>query len=274
VYHTFDWLEPGLHSRFHLLLEKYTCRHAALAVNTDRTRARLQQTLYRLPRCPLFLPNYLSKAAALPSDIARPRREMLQGLGPANPVVLVYPTIANQERLTLELLQAFKLLPRDYALVTIAMDDAYGREVRRMAASGELEGRVKVYSPMSHDQVVNLIAASDIGAIFHDVTSSSGNFMGNPSRLALLVACGIPFVAVATPNVEALVYKYALGLCCDPANPRELADSIQRLVNDPPGLSARKQHLRQVFVEELHFEKHAGRLVAELRVIVANRAAG
>jgi hypothetical protein len=29
-----------------------------------------------------------------------------------------------------------------------------------------------------------------------------------------------------------------------------------------------------VFVEELHFEKHAGRLVAELRVIVANRAAG
>jgi glycosyltransferase involved in cell wall biosynthesis len=270
VYHTYDWLEPGLHSRFHLLLEKYTCRHASLLVNTDRTRARLQQTLYRLPRCPLFLPNYLSKVAVLPADIARLRREMLQGLRSDNSVVLIYPTIAGKERLTLEIMQAFKLLPRDYVLVTIALDDAYGREVRRMAASSELEGRVKVYSPMSHDQVLNLIAAADLGAIFHDATSSSGNFMGNPSRLALFVACGIPFVAVATPNVEALVYKHALGICCDPNNPRELADSIKRLLNDPPGLPARKQHLRQVFAEDLNFEKHAGNLVVMLRSIARN----
>jgi glycosyltransferase involved in cell wall biosynthesis len=217
------------------------------------------------------MPNYLSRTLVLPKETSRYRQEMLKDLKPDSPIVLIYPTIAAKERLTMEILEAFKLLPPNFVCVTIAANDAYGCEIRQMAESKELHGRIKIYSPMPHEHLLNLIAAADMGAIFHDASSSSGNFLGNPMRLALFVAYAIPFVAVATPNIEALVYKHGLGLCCDPTDRRELADAIQHLVDSPPGLAARKQHLVERFANELNFEKHAAALLVRLEASATKR---
>ena len=48
VYHTFDWLEPGLVAEAHRRLERKVCQRADLVVNTDLGKGPMQQTLYGL----------------------------------------------------------------------------------------------------------------------------------------------------------------------------------------------------------------------------------
>ena len=65
-HHTYDWLEPGLVAKLHQRLETRACRAADLVVNTDRSRARMKQTLYGLKTAPLWVQNCLSTTIPIP----------------------------------------------------------------------------------------------------------------------------------------------------------------------------------------------------------------
>ncbi len=96
VYHTFDWLEPGLVNPIHILLERRMCRAADVVINTDRSRARLQRTMYRLARTPVTVQNSLPRSVA---DDAIPDpaiRSELAG-GHPDPVLVIYPTVISNE---------------------------------------------------------------------------------------------------------------------------------------------------------------------------------
>jgi glycosyltransferase involved in cell wall biosynthesis len=123
--------------------------------------------------------------------------------------------------------------------------------------------------PVPFSELLHYVAAADLGAILYDDCKSSGYFMCNADKLSLLIACGIPYVASDYPNLEAVTYRYGLGLCCDPHNPQALAKRIQELAEGNPGLAERKKHVRKVFEDELHFERHGEKLVRALAFLAA-----
>lgn len=254
VYHTFDMLEPGIHWAFYLFLERSICRRADLAVNVDRARARYQQSLYKLKFTPLHIRNALSLSTPLPHRNQELRLQLLGKDPPADAILMACPTIASSERLTIQLINAFAFLPSRYRLFTISQADDYAAGCRELMRAHGLQDRISLLSPMSHSRLVELIACSDIGAIFHNSDSSYGNFMSNPTRLALFVALGIPFIATNVPNLESDVYQFSLGSCCDPNVPEAIASSIIKLVDEYPGLSHRSIHLRRIFETELNYE--------------------
>jgi len=56
VYHTFDMLEPGIHFRPYLYLERRMCGSADLIVNTDRARA-ITEVFVSPQQSPLYVRN-------------------------------------------------------------------------------------------------------------------------------------------------------------------------------------------------------------------------
>lgn len=267
VYHTYDMLEPGVHNRSYLMLERSICRKAHLVVNTDRARAHYQHSLYRLPRVPLYIRNALPRDAQLPDRSAQIRRELL-GNDHERFKLFVYPSRASAERVTLEVIRAFAALPSHYWLFTIVAEDEYGRKCRELAAQLGVTNRIIFSAPLSHDKLTVVCASSDVGAIFHDPDCAFGNFMSNPDRLPRFVALGVPFVAQAVPNLESDVYRFGLGACCDPKDPQATAAAVLGLCEGSPSLAERRAHMKRVFQTELNFEEGAKPLKEALDKLV------
>jgi glycosyltransferase involved in cell wall biosynthesis len=269
VYHTYDWLEPSLHKGAHLRLEKTACRRADLVVNTDRSRARLQRTLYRLTRTPLWVQNAMPRATPPPVQDPLLRRELLGGQDRPNACIVVYPTAVwdegSAQRLTFELIAAVAELPERYRLATFFREGSEYERCKALVASRRLDRRVTFLPVVPFDRLLLLLGSADVGAILYDDRVSSGYFMANADKLSLLIACGLPYVASDYPNLEAVTYKHGLGVCCDARDPSGLADAILQLVEGPVALSDRKSRVREVFEHELYFERDGEKLAVALR---------
>jgi len=269
VYHTFEWLDPSVHSPIHVRLERGICRRADLVVNIDRMKGRLQQMLYRLPRSPLWIRNGFSRHYPLPARSDERRREMLGRNVPPGSLVILLPSVASNDRLALEVLRSIVHLPVRYRFCAIRGENAYFdqclSEVRRLG----IEDRAVWLPRMSFDRLMEYVVSSDIGMVLHDGNVSIGNFMANPMRLAQFSASGIPFVASDFPMLAGDVYRYGLGVCCEEHSPDSIAAAVRELGEGSPTLEERRPHLKRVFQEHLCFESRGILLANALREITA-----
>ena len=276
VYHTFDWLEPGLVAQSHRRLERMVSQRADLVVNTDRARARMQQTFYGLKTSPLWVQNCLSRAVPIPALNERLRGELAGGTDTSQLRIIIYPTVVSNaesaQRMTWELIQGFRRLPESYRLVLFRRD---GLEYRRCAAAcveAAISNRVRFLEPVPFLRLLDYVASADVGAIFYDDSKSSGYFMCNADKFSVLAACGIPFVASDQPNLESVTYRYGLGKCCDPRNSEALALAFLSIAEGETPLSVWKQRARKAFLEHLNFEIHGKRLVEAIGRLASSRA--
>ncbi len=272
VYHTFDWLEPGLVAESHRRLERKVCHRADLVVNTDRARARMQQTLYQLKTTPLWVQNCLSKAIAIPPPNESLRQELAGAADTSQLRIIIYPTVVSNaesaRRMTWELIQGFRRLPESYRLVLFYREgDEYRRCLTACVEAG-ISNRVRFLEPVPFLRLLDYVASADVGAIFYDDSESSGYFMCNADKLSLLAACGIPFVASDQPNLESVTYRHGLGKCCNPRNTVALADAFRAVVEGVTPLAEWKQQARKAFLEHLNFEGQGLRLLAALDQLV------
>jgi glycosyltransferase involved in cell wall biosynthesis len=259
VYHTFDWLDPMLNSPVHMWYEGYALRRADLAINVDRSRARLHQTIYGLKDLPLWIPNYPSASpGAVASD-----GDLRRVLGGSDESVLVIcPSLAAPQRLHLQLIEAFALLPARYRLLTFGAESEYFDTCCDHVRSEGLEGRVRWLPSMPYQELERYLAVADIGVILHDWQRSSGYWMANADRMAHCLRFGMPVVASNVPNMEALIYKWGLGACCDPYDPSDIARAIREVEEQPPGVDERRCNVQRAFKAELNFERR-GRILME-----------
>jgi glycosyltransferase involved in cell wall biosynthesis len=268
VYHTFDWLEPGLVAEAHRRLERKVCQRADLVVNTDRARARMQRTLYQLKTTPLWVQNCLSSDIPIPTPNESLRREMAGAADTSQLRIIIYPTVVSNaesaQRMTWELIQGFRRLPESYRLVLFYREGVEYRRCLTACVEAGISKRVRFLEPVPFLRLLDYVASADVGAIFYDDSESSGYFMCNADKLSLLAACGIPFVASDQPNVESVAYRHGLGKCCNPRDAVVLADAFRAVVEGATPLAEWKQQARKAFLEHLNFEVHGQRLLAAL----------
>lgn len=267
VYHTFDMLAPHVAACADIALERHAARRSRLNINTDRSRAAVVKALFGLKETPLSVPLRLPRHAPLPIRDEALRASLLSATAVQNDFLIVNPTTLNSERMGKELIQSFAALPPNYHLVTIDGVGAYAQMCRDLVERHGMQSRVHVLAPMSHDDLLKICACADVGLIFHDAESSLGNYLCHPSRLAYFVALGLPVVATDVPVLEALVYRYGLGVCCPPTEPARIAEAIREVCAGNESLSERKKRIRQAFESDLHYEHSAHRIVDALHRI-------
>lgn len=268
VYHTFDMITAAGHSRMYFALEGFFARRSQLVVNTDRSRAEVARMAFKLRRTPISVPLRLLRDTVLPQRDVELRQVMLGLTSSEDRVMVIYPTTLGAHRLSKEVISSFAELPERYHLITIDGDGPYAQECREIVREIGVGERVHILNPMSHDDVLKLCASADVGLIFHDVDAGIGNYFCHPGRLAYYVALGLPLVASNVPALEAVVYRYGLGLCCSPYRPSAIAAAIRELCEGHVSLAMRSQRMLEAFRLDLHYEREANVLVDSIRGLV------
>jgi glycosyltransferase involved in cell wall biosynthesis len=197
------------------------------------------------------------------------RQELAGPRAPADALIVINPSLASEDRLTLEVIRGLEYLPERYRLATLEGPGTYYRVCQEEVRALGLEDRVVFLPRMPFDRLMEYVASADLGIVFQDGRGSSGHYMANPIRLSQFAACGLPFVASDSPTLAGDVYRYGLGLCCDALEPRAIARALRELAEGEPSLEQRRIHVRRQFEQALHFEVRGEHLATALRQLLA-----
>lgn len=263
VYHTFDMLSPEIAAWYERLLEKRCARNANLVVVTDPSRSALMKSLYRLCTSPLALPVRMS------CTFEQPNREAINDLRSSfmkNGLkkLVICPTRVSRARRGVEIIEAFSETPEDYALIIFEGSAEYSRTCKQLAINLGKQHRIFILPEVSNSEVILATAASDVALIYHDEMASLGNFFCHPSRLAYCAALGIPVIANDVPSIEAVVYKYDLGVCVDLSDKDQFVKAVIDICADELLHAKRKSAIRAAFYEHMCFEVEGNKLKAAL----------
>lgn len=130
------------------------------------------------------------------------------------------------------LLAAAKLLENEPAIAFVIVGDGVAKPALIERAK-DLRSKNVVFLPFqSNDQLPWLRASADLPVSLYKSGAARHSM---PSKIYEIMASGRPLLASAEVNspVQRLVDDTGCGLCIEPEHPRQLADAIKRLHQDP-----------------------------------------
>lgn len=246
AYHTVDFLDPALH-HWWVSVERWFSRRAAVVVNADRSRARIMKALYGLRSAPVIFPTLPSRQLRVP---ARSLSERFRWGLPQDAIVLVNATTPSPDRYTLEVIEAMRLLPSRFHLLTFRGQGEYARLCEEAASRSD--GGVTLCDPVPYAELLLILSHCDIGIVLYDDRVSTGYFFCNPDKLGHYVACGLVVLATDQPSLASLVHGHRLGVCISTVTPETIAQGI---ANAAAMLSPeRRIAIQHVFASSLNVE--------------------
>lgn len=139
---------------------------------------------------------------------------------PNDELVFVYLGLLTKGRGIDIYLDAFKNLKVRSHIVFVG----YG-ELSTMIKNASYESpRIHMHEPVAHDKVVELVSAADVGLCLVEKVSLS-DYYCLPNKLFEYVFSDLRIIASKFPDIEEIVKRYNMGLCCDPDS-KSFIDSI------------------------------------------------
>jgi len=102
---------------------------------------------------------------------------------------------------------------------------AYLEWLRRLSSARSLKKHVRFLGPVSHTKLPLLYSSADIFVM-------PSIYEGLPKALLEAMACEAPVVATKTGGVPEVLADNVNGLLVEPGNPKELSDSMVKLLSD------------------------------------------
>jgi glycosyltransferase involved in cell wall biosynthesis len=242
-----DYSTPDFQKRFSAMLREAITRAARIITLSQYTADQLarhcgvEREQIRVIPAGVDLPEKVL-------DLNERQREREQLVGAGNEMVFAAGAIQTRKN-TLNAVRAMASLPANYRLV-LAGGNGYGSEaVYNFIRSSGLESRVKVLGYVTDDRLRLLYQAA---SLFLFPSLEEG--FGLPVLEAM--AYGVPVVASSTSSLPEVGGDAALYV--DPRNPEEIAEKIQRGVEDADlragltqrGLARARQFTWQRMAEE------------------------
>ena len=162
------------------------------------------------------------------------------------------------------LIEAFTLMAstNTKAKLVLVGDGKLRSEMESKVHSLQIEKRVLFTGRVSHQDVVALLATSQVAVLSH--RHSMAALSGTPLKLLEYMAAGKAIVAPALPNIERVLTHRVTGLLVPPDNPEALADAMVELLEDEPLRSKMGQAAKQEAIEKHSWD----RAVSELEAIL------
>ncbi len=135
--------------------------------------------------------------------------------------------------------------------------------IRRAIVKNALHDRIRMRDALPQNVVAEEIERADV-FVLPSIVAADGQMEGIPVALMEAMAARRPVVASALSGIPELVENEVTGLLVDPANPRQLAAAIRRLLEDPALRDRLGERAAQKVADE--FDLHT--TVAELLAIL------
>jgi glycosyltransferase involved in cell wall biosynthesis len=160
-------------------------------------------------------------------------------ISPAVPLVLHQGAPAPDRGCDV-LVEAIGALP-DARLVFLGdPEPGYDKRLRETIAAQGLHDRVSLIPGVPLDQLLANTAEADVGVTLLQDTCENHR-LALPNKLFEYIAAGVPVVASALPETEALVNAYGVGWCVAPSDPMAVAGALSTALaaRDDPALGSR-----------------------------------
>jgi glycosyltransferase involved in cell wall biosynthesis len=106
-------------------------------------------------------------------------------------------------------------------------------ELKRLIQKRGLEAHVNLYGVIPHDQLMHMYEKKEVDiVILPSITTENGEFEGIPVALMEAMAFGIPVISTDTGGIPELLGDGS-GIMVKEKDPKAIADSIEKLMNNP-----------------------------------------
>jgi glycosyltransferase involved in cell wall biosynthesis len=133
-------------------------------------------------------------------------------------------------------------------------------EARMQVSKSINGGTIYICDPIPRDELISIMYKADAGLIIYSYTHTNNINLkyAAPTKLYEYIASGLPIISYGNPSIKSLVDSYDLGVCSENDNPASLGKAIEKLF-DRSDFSQFKEHVKNVFIDELCYEKSAQR---------------
>jgi len=240
-------------------IDRFTCRRVDWVVACHPGRAEFLRTQGSIPYAPMVIPN-VSEYRDLPRNASLRDFITEQGGGGITHVV-IYQGGLSESRYALEMVQAFKYLPEETALVLLGHADRAMREgIDAVIKEEDLEGRIFFHPYLNREDLLQRTASADVGLMLIRDDCLNARYYA-PTKLFEYWMAGVPVVCSDLPWNRELVEKVGGGVVVSDHSPQSIAESIQSVLENEEGWEAMSKRCRQAVREEYNWEVQAGPLL-------------
>jgi glycosyltransferase involved in cell wall biosynthesis len=220
IAHEHTWSFEG--QRLRRLLDRWVVARfsdAVIAVS-EADRSRMISTVKMPSSRVVLIPNGISWPAD--SDPHVVRNEL--GIDPDAPVLAMTAVLRPQKAIHV-MLGAMAILGRTHPNVRLLLvGPGESRDLRAAAARLGVADAVSFMG--SRGDVANILAGANVGVL-------SSDFEGSPLAVLEYMAAGLPVVATDVGGLPQMVRHGSTGFLVPPRDPDALAESVERLLDDP-----------------------------------------
>ena len=172
--------------------------------------------------------------------------------------IALYIGLITRGRGIIPLLQAASYLPDDIVIAFLG-GGSYLDQCRSKASDLGVDDRVYFLGQVPEHEVLSYAAAADCGLSLIQPTCFS-YYHSLPNKFFQYAVSGTPILCSDFPDMASLVKRHGMGDVCDPTNPREISDTIVKLLSVPSRWKEMSENCLQAARAELNWETEARKL--------------
>jgi len=235
-------------------LESFLIRRTDANIMAGLSSAELLSRMYHIPQLTVILnvPLYHPYER---STVLRDRLRI-----PAEEKILLFEGTIYVNRGIEECIQSLKYLSQCSLVMLGFGPDFYISDLKRLIEDEGLTHKVYFFGAVPHDEVTRTAMAADVGlVVLQNVTLNY--YYASPCKLFDFMAAGLPVVGSNFPDLKKFIEGYKVGVTCDPANPREIAEAINYIISDENRYNEMKKNALEA-ARIFNWENESKKLVA------------
>lgn len=162
------------------------------------------------------------------------------------PFTLLYQGALNEGRGLEPMIEAMQYLPQ--CRLVIVGDGTITKQVKELVNQKDLNDRVLFEGKRPFDELPAYMANSDLGLVLLE-NKGLNYYYSLPNRLFDFIQAGLPILAMAFPEMAAIVKGYDVGLCMDNMEPDKLVQVIDQLSKAPEKLAYWQKNMSTAALE-------------------------
>lgn len=253
-------------ARFWRSLDRILVPRCDEVVTPEEHRSRIYHEEFGARRPPLTV---LNCPPYRPPIESTKLRDELAGRGVPASTIVLYQGLVDSMRCIEEIAEASRRFDEGIVLVILGGGfGAWSDPAARLAGNE----RIVVLPRVPYDEVAPYTASADVGVLLYR-NDCRNNYYCAPNKLFEYMMMGVPVLAPRFPGMTRLVEGSDVGMCVDPADPREIADAVNALARDAGARRRMRANGLRLSKERYNWGQEFVPLLQRYRALLGGRGA-
>lgn len=168
----------------------------------------------------------------------------------------------------MQTIQALKVIKSDVSFNLAGLPDRDAKKIIDEAMTSEISEKICFHGFVGREEIYEILSKSHIGLV---LLSPIPNYIDSlPVKMFEYFLAGIPVIASDFPLFKSIVEENNCGICINPHDASQLANAVDRLIQDPETRKTMGNNGRQLVLNKLNWNNEKIKLLNIYNVISEN----